>query len=255
MKPSAKKLLLPGIFVLLSAALLFAGPVRAGEGADICRPCLDFDHLDKQIRNGALPKVQARQQFAARIADLDAFLAGAGNPSRPSGRWVFPLRGYTLATAGTDAARSYVSAGYDYFDGNHHGGHPSFDLFITDRNQDSLDDRTEEAVTVVSMTDGIVVAAETAWDEHSTLRGGRYLWIYDSISRALIYYAHNRDLLVKVGDRVRPGTPLATVGRSGFNAAKKRSPTHLHLTVLRVANGRPEPDNIYPRLVGAVPSE
>lgn len=238
--------------VTLGAVLLFAGTASAGEPADACQPCLAFDRLDKQIRDGRLPKAEARRLFAARIADLDTYLARGNAPARSSGRWVFPLRGYSIAMAGADAAKGYVAAGYDYFDGNRHGGHPSFDLFIVDRNRDSLDDRGGQPVTVVSMTGGIVVAAEPAWDEHSALRGGKYLWIYDPVDHLLLYYAHNRDLLVKVGERIEAGTPIATVGRSGFNAAKQRSPTHLHLTVLRVGNGRPEPVDAWPWLAGAI---
>jgi murein DD-endopeptidase MepM/ murein hydrolase activator NlpD len=243
------------VIARLFFALLVAGPACASEPAELCQPCLAFDRFDKQIRDGALPKAQARQQFAARIADLDTFLARLTPSAGPADRRVFPLRGYDLVTAGADAAKGYVAAGYDYFDGNRHGGHPSFDLFIVDRNRDSLDDRTGQPVTVVSLTGGIVVAVETAWDAHSPLRGGKYLWVYDSANALLVYYAHNRDILVKVGDPVRPGTPLATVGRSGFNAAKQRSPTHLHLTVLRIRDGRPEPDNSYPQLAGATLSE
>ena len=239
----------------LTATLLLAAAAQAGEATAPCPPCLHFDRLDKQIRDGLLAPPEARRQFAARIAELDAYLARTASSQPPAGRWIFPLRGYTLPVAGADAARGYVAAGYDYFDGNRHGGHPSFDLFISDRNQDSLDDRTGKPVTVVSMTGGIVVAAEAVWDERSPLRGGKYLWIYDPAASLLIYYAHNRDLLVGVGDRVEPGTPIATVGRTGFNAARQRSPTHLHLTVLRVRNGRPQPENIHPQLVAAPAAE
>jgi len=211
--------------------------------AEPCPPCRAFDRLDKQVRDGALSKTEAERRFAGLIAELDAgFGGGAAAP------WVFPLRGHTLAKAGADAARGYVAAGYDYFDGNRHGGHPSFDLFIADRNRDSLDDRSGSPVTVVAMTAGIVVAAETSWAEDSFLRGGKYLWIYDPVEHLLFYYAHNRDLLVGVGDRVEPGTSIATVGRSGFNAAKQRSPTHLHLTGLEIVGGHPSPVNILPQL-------
>jgi len=50
---------------------------------------------------------------------------------------------------------------------------------------------------------------------------------------------------VKLGDVVRPGDQLATVGRSGWNAAKRRSPTHLHLTVVKAAGGRVVPVDVY----------
>lgn len=230
--------------LLLSAGLAFAEPP--------CPPCLEFDRLDKQIRDGVLPRAEAERRFGEAITRLDTHLAG--NAPAVATPWVFPLAGKDLADTGADAARGYVTSGYDYFAGNRHGGHPSFDLFIADRDQDSLDDRTGKPVTVVSMTAGIVVAAETTWEAHSPLRGGKYLWIYEPTGRHLFYYAHNRDLLVEVGERVAAGTPIATVGRSGFNAAKQRSPTHLHLTVLRLRDGRPRPENISAQLAGAAPA-
>ncbi len=211
-----------------------------------CPPCLAFDRFDKQIRDGELPRAEAERQFAEIMARLDGHLAGSFPAA--AAPWIFPLRGYTLPTSGPDAAQGYVAAGYDYFDGNRHGGHPSYDLFIRDLNQDSLDDRSREPVTVVSLTAGIVVAAETAWETHSPLRGGKYLWIYAPTERLLLYYAHNRDLLVGVGEQVAPGTPIATIGRSGLNAFKTRSPTHLHLTVLTIANGQPKPVDISGKL-------
>lgn len=241
--------------LLLTGTLLAMLPASVPAAADACPPCLAFDQLDKQIRDSVLPEKDARQRFAAVIAEIDARFPRNSTANDRHEPWVFPLRGYALATAGADADKGYVAAGYDFFDGNRHGGHPSFDLFILDRNQDGLDDRTGQPVTVVAMTGGIVVAAETAWAAGSSLRGGKYLWIYDPANHLLIYYAHNRDLLVRVGDRVAPGTPIATVGRSGFNAVKQRSPTHLHLTCLRINHGRPEPVNIYLRLVDADFSE
>lgn len=226
------------------ALLLVALPAAAGS----CPPCEAFDRFDKQVRDGNLARETAQRQFADLLAGIDAFLVRAGMPEFGPERWVLPLRGYNLAETGADAAIGYIANGYDYFDGNRHGGHPSFDLFIHDRNQDTLDDATGKPVEVVALTGGIVVAAEAAWEAGSLLRGGKYLWVYDPANRLLVYYAHHRDLLVEVGDRVVPGTPLATVGRSGVNAARKRSPTHLHLTFLRIRDGRPMPENLLRQL-------
>lgn len=61
----------------------------------------------------------------------------------------------------------------------------------------------------------------------------------------LVYYAHNREIFVSPGDILRPGDRIATVGRTGLNARKKRSPTHLHLTCLKLRDGSPKPENIY----------
>lgn len=239
------------LFWLLTGVWLTGMLAATSPAAENCPPCLAFDWLDKQIRDGSLPKTDAARQLATRTAELETYLAGFGTSPHDHEQWIFPLRGYDLATAGTDADKGYVAAGYDFFDGNRHGGHPSVDLFIVDRNQDCLDDRTGQPVTVVAMTGGIVVAAETAWAAGSSLRGGKYLWIYNPANHLLIYYAHNRDLLVGVGDRVAPGTPIATVGRSGFNAARQRSPTHLHLTVLTTRTGRPVPEKISRQLRSA----
>ena len=53
------------------------------------------------------------------------------------------------------------------------------------------------------------------------------------------------ELSVKLGEIVRPGDVLGSVGRSGWNAAKNRSPTHLHLTVVRARDGRVGPVDVY----------
>ena len=50
-------------------------------------------------------------------------------------------------------------------------------------------------------------------------------------------YAHTKTVLVKVGDRVARGTPIATVGTSGRSTGP-----HLHFEVLRrgmAVNPRP----------------
>jgi hypothetical protein len=41
------------------------------------------------------------------------------------------------------------------------------------------------------------------------------------------------------------GNMPASVCRSDYNAAKRRSPTHLHLIVLRVQDGRVAPLDVY----------
>jgi murein DD-endopeptidase MepM/ murein hydrolase activator NlpD len=102
------------------------------------------------------------------------------------------------------------------------------------------------------MTGGIVAALEGEWEPGSRLKGGKYIWIYDPTNDLLVYYAHNADLFVTLGDVVRPGDVLATVGRSGWNAAKRRSPTHLHLTVLKMQDGKVEPVKVYRELTRAV---
>jgi hypothetical protein len=176
----------------------------------------------------------------------------AGVPEYSRTERVFPLAGYDSRAIDGGKRHGFIASGYDYYSGNSHGGHPAFDIFIRDRNQDSLDDRGGRPVSVVSYSGGIVVALEQEWQQGSRLRGGKYLWIYDPASDLLVYYAHNGSLSVELGEIVRPGDVLATVGRSGMNAAKRRSPTHLHFSVFKVGDGgKVVPMDVYRELKNA----
>jgi murein DD-endopeptidase MepM/ murein hydrolase activator NlpD len=210
-----------------------------GEDTAIARTltCLCFDGLNTMIRDNRIGRDSARMELQRLLSEVRDEYHRAGGRDYRKDEWVFPLAGYDSRAVGGGRRHGYVSGQYDFFRGNRHGGHPSFDIFIQDRNQDSLDDRSGAPVNVISLTGGIVVALENDWMPDSRLLGGRYLWIYDPANDLLVYYAHNSDLAVELGQIVRPGDLLATVGRSGYNAAKRRSPTHLHLTVLRVNQG------------------
>jgi len=233
------------LILSLLPAVSVAGELPSGNGNKQCEPCQQFNKLNTLIRDRKITKEEARAQILTLLPAIKEYSLQRGAQRYVRSQWVFPVAGLNTLTAGNKRGADYVASGYDYFAGNAHGGHPSFDLFIHDKNQDSLDDRTGKAVAVLSLTGGIVVAAENEWTSGSSLRGGKYLWIYDVSSEALVYYAHNSELLVRTGDIVKPGDPLAMVGRTGMNAAKKRSPTHLHLTFLKILNGYPVPENIF----------
>lgn len=207
-----------------------------------------FDRLNTLVRDGGIKKNDARGELKHRLSELRDEYYRRGGSDYGRDAWVFPLEGYGAGALGAGGNKGYVASGYDYFMGNRHGGHPSFDIFIHDRNQDCRDDRTGKPVRVLSMTGGIVVSLEREWRHDSPLRGGKYIWIYDPAHELLIYYAHNSELSVRLGDMVKPGDPLAAVGRSGLNAAKHRSPTHLHLTVLRIGEKGPVPVNYWREL-------
>lgn len=243
------------IILALSAAIACSEEPIPVPGNLSCEACLQFNLLNTAIRDRKIGKNEARKQLAALLPAINnyALRQGAGEYTRS--QWVFPLAGLDVRSAGNSRGADYSSAGYDFFDGNAHGGHPSFDLFIWDRNQDSLDDHSGSTVPVLSMTGGVVVAVENDWNKRSKLRGGKYIWIYDISSDALVYYAHNLEILVSIGDIVKPGDTIARVGRTGMNAIKKRSPTHLHLTYLAVENGYPLPKNIFTRLKHSISNE
>lgn len=209
---------------------------------------LRFNILNSRIRDGRIARTAARDELRRLLPEVRREYRDRGGEAFPQSSWVFPLAGYDGRSLGNGPTRGYVASGYDYFQGNRHGGHPSCDIFIHDRNRDCRDDRNGRAVVVRSLTGGIVVALEREWEQMSLLRGGVYVWVYDPDNDLLVYYAHNERLFVRLGQLVRPGDPVASVGRSGLNAAKRRSPTHLHLTVLSIRDGAPLPLNVVRRL-------
>jgi len=223
-------------------------PAAAGErsaGREVRPSCVRLNALNTLIRDGKIGREPARAELKLLLAEIGKEYYGAGGVEYPKSAWVFPLAGYDVRAIEGGRRHGFIPKGYDYFTGNRHGGHPAFDIFIRDRGRKSLDDRTGTPVKVLSLTGGMVVALEREWEPESRLRGGKYLWVYDPTNELLVYYAHNGNLLVGLGDMVKPGDVLATVGRSGYNAAKRRSPTHLHLSVLRLRDGWPLPLDAY----------
>jgi hypothetical protein len=213
--------------------------------------CVEFDELNTKVRDGLISKKDAIEEIKKLVPKIREYFTDNGGVEYPYLKWVFPVKGYGSSAIGGTNGSGYNASGYDYFDGNRHGGHPAHDIFINDRNQDDIDDNTGEPVDVLSMSSGVVVALEKEWDTKSNLRGGKYIWIYDTSIDALFYYAHNRKVVVNVGDIVKPGDKIAEVGRSGLNAYKKRSPTHLHFSLMPVTDGVVKPDNPYEDLINA----
>jgi len=190
-------------------------------------PCAAFDALYARIRDQRIDRASALGRVLELLPQIrDQFYARGGKDSAESR---FPLEGYGPESIGGKDGSGYQPNGYDWFDGRNSKGHPGHDIFIHDRNQDELDDRTGRPVDVLSVAPGIVVA----FSPHG-----------------IFYYAHARSIAVKPGDIVRAGQVIATVGRSGRNAAAPRSPTHLHVMFLAVGDdGYPRPRDIYRDLI------
>lgn len=222
--------------------------------------CQQFNALYVQIREQSLAPDSARATFSRIMRGLRAAyvtntdfptdtLTEAGRARVPM---YFPLRGYSPTAIGGTRGEGYRASGFDLFDYNVRGSHPAQDIFIRDTNQDSIDDRKGTPVDVLSMTDGLVLGMETGWTPGSEYRGGNWIWVYDPVRNGLFYYAHNNVVNVTMGDWVRAGQKIAEVGRTGFNAYKSRSPTHLHLMYLQLQpTGLPLPRNTYDWLLSA----
>ncbi|TDX00321.1 M23 family metallopeptidase [Dinghuibacter silviterrae] len=255
---------------LLLALPLFL--VRDLNAQDLVASCRRMDSLNTAILLQKIPRAAAAARFRQLMGEIAveapravAAAAGSARPaaappagaSRPAAAaphpaaspaapiWDFPLRGYTYRAIGGTNGNGYSDKGYRYLDGNAHLAHPAHDIFITDKDQDQMDDRTGKPVDVLAVEDGVVIACCDTWDVHSPLRGGRYIWLYHPKSGLLTYYAHNRMILVAPGGVVRQGQKIAEVGRTGFNAYPHRSPTHLHFSSFRLVDGLPVPFNGY----------
>ncbi len=215
-------------------------------------PCPKFNILNTKIRDGEISQKEAQTEIKTLIPEVTEYFYTNGGKDYSQTEWYFPVKGYGKSAIGGTNGSGYLASGYNYFDGNKHKGHPAHDIFINDKNQDNLEDKTLKPVEVLSVSGGVVVATEPEWDTQSSLRGGIYVWIYDPFSKSLFYYAHNQSLSISVGEIVVPGQKIAEVGRTGLNAFKERSPTHLHITRLIVSeNGVPESKDIYPQLIAA----
>lgn len=209
---------------------------------DVTSTCQKINELNNRVLNSTIKRADATKQFKTLLAKIKGN-AAPGNPT-----WVFPLAGYKSSAIGGTNGNGYSDKGYNYLDGNKHSAHPAHDIFIKDVNQDGMDDSTLKPVDVLAVADGIVVACTNNWEPTSTLRGGKFIWIYHPASGIFSYYAHNRAIFVKPGDELKAGDKIAEVGRTGLNAYKKRSPTHLHFSAFKIVSGLPVPFNPYQQL-------
>ena len=211
-----------------------------------------FQELNTQIREQTLTPDSAQMRFQAIMLQLREVT----DPLRQKNcsdsiRFVFPLKDYDAENIGGNGF-GFRPRGFNLFDHSVQGSHPAHDIFVYDRNQDNIDDQTDLPVDVLAMRPGVVVAIEANWIPESSYRGGNFVWIYDPCLDGLFYYAHHSKVMVQVGDEIAVGQKIAEVGRTGLNAAKRRSGTHLHLMYLQLTpDALPQPINTYDWLADA----
>ncbi|MDT3404433.1 M23 family metallopeptidase [Mucilaginibacter terrae] len=233
-------------FLTIILLFIFCGTKLYAQQNAVVNYCIQLDSLNKTVTNNTIDRKTATKKLTHLITQIDKN-AGFNSPDA----WTFPLKGYKANAIGGVKGNGYFDKGYHFLDGNKHTAHPAHDIFITDRNQDTFDDKTLKPVEVLAVTDGVVVSCTPQWDVGSALRGGKCIWVYHPGLNLFSYYAHNRQLFVKTGDVVKRGQKIAEVGRTGLNAYKKRSPTHLHFSAFRLVNGLPVPFNPYQNLIKA----
>ncbi len=208
-------------------------------------PTQEWNLLQALVRDNEISPQEAKEKIVEIHSRL-LLLFGEGDRG---GNKAFPIKGGSWRDLGGRAGSGFVARGYDFFQGNRHGGHPAHDIFILDRNQDSLEDRTGKPVEVVAFLSGVVVGLNRNWKPGSNIRGGNYVWVFNPSRQLYCYYAHLQEVLVEVGQWVEAGQSLGTLGRSGKNAFPSRSPTHLHFMCLFYDDGRMSPYNPYQELL------
>ena len=201
-------------------------------------PVEEWGVFESAVRDQKIEKVQAQALFPEIYQGLKGLCKR--HDFRTASKWVFPVQGYTLKDVGRGGFKPHIRyglspiKGYNFYDGNRHGGHPAYDIFIRDRNMDSLDDKNRKAVNVLAPVDLLILSILTDWQAGSPIRGGNYVWALDPLRDHIIYFAHLRRVEVSGGSFLKAGDVIGTIGRTGASAASKRSPTHLHLMVLAV---------------------
>jgi murein DD-endopeptidase MepM/ murein hydrolase activator NlpD len=216
---------------MLRPSLLFAADTASIAG---------WQQFERRVRDD-------RISYEEGLEEIDRFwkFLQHAYPAREFDKRIFfPLRGYGIRHVGGKRGEGFRPSRYEFVGPKRRIGHPAQDIFVYDGNQDSIDDRTGKPVDVLALAEGIVVSAFSEWsplpeEPGNGKRGGNYIWIYHPALHAFSYYAHLREVKVDVGERVAGGHWIATLGRTGTNAYAERSPTHLHLMLLRAEKMRP----------------
>ncbi len=224
--------------IFLTLALVRVPPASAGV-------CDDWNILDKEIRDNAINKKEAVRE----IIDLDGRLLERYSGKTGRSPYRFPVKGYGPKSIGGRHGNDFIASGYNFYDGNRHGGHPAHDLFIRDKGRTGLDDGTGKPAQIVAFADGVVIGVNTSWEYPSRIKGGKYIWLFDPATDRYYYYAHLAEITVSLGDMVKAGDTIALLGRTGMNAYPRRSPTHLHFMCLSFNHGRMTPYNTYGELL------
>jgi peptidoglycan LD-endopeptidase LytH len=201
-------------------------------------PIADWIHFEQSVRDQTIRKEEAQKQFTPLYKALKEL--SKKHSFKRQASWQFPVQGYGIKDMGADGFRPdirYGSSpikGYNFYDGNRHGGHPAYDIFIRDKNQDTIDDRSHKPVMVIAPADLLILSVEREWEPDSEIRGGRYIWALDPLEDRIFYFAHLNEIRTTAGAFCPAGSTIGTVGRTGKNAFPSRSSTHLHFMVLEI---------------------
>lgn len=108
----------------------------------------------------------------------------------------------------------------DFGNGNGHG--------------DAVDAFAREGAPVYALQGGVVILAESGWSEGdlfstSSPKCGNTVLIYSPENNEFFRYCHLDMVQASPGTALSSGTPIGSVGRSGKNATRQGSASHVHI--------------------------
>jgi hypothetical protein len=230
--------------IIFAALFIFKGTIFAG-------PVESWQELEVAVRDGKIAQQAASEKLKAIIPELSRELLSSFSFRTSS--WVFPLegRGINSVNKADYQPKAYYGPygikGYKFLDGDKHGGHPAYDVFVGKN-------KAGKIFNALAMQDCVALSIHTGWQHGDKLRGGNYVWLYNPQESKFFYYAHLKDIYVKPGEFVEAGKAIGSVGRTGLLADSKSSPTHTHLMVLDYNNGEMTPFDYYKNISGKRPA-
>ena len=235
-----RSIILNHVIFLLYVCIAISAHNKAN-AQSFLNPCSRWQLTDTLIRDNKIDLENALDSLRIYVKKSEEYCKSINLQFTERENWVFPMRGFTH-TEYRNNGQDYKDETFDYFQGGEYSGHPAHDIFILDADSNGAEDITGKPVDAVAMTSGLVFSVYSVWDPANMLRSGNYIKIFDPASEAIFYYSHVDSVTVSVGQVVKAGEKVGTVGRTGRKAFRGR--THLHIAYYKIINGYPKPEDI-----------
>src|SRR5690242_8073122 len=98
------------------------GDVNAAPGQSLNDVCSDYNALNTQIRDGLISKKEALKRIQELMPIIKTYYYAHGGRDQQKTAWKFPLQNYGPSAVGGTNGEGYMASGYNFFDGNKHGG-------------------------------------------------------------------------------------------------------------------------------------
>ncbi|HNX72746.1 MAG TPA: M23 family metallopeptidase [Spirochaetales bacterium] len=124
----------------------------------------------------------------------------------------------------------------------------ALDIFFNSVRTLPLTGGRELGPTVFSVSDGIIIAADSSWrggEELKSYKGGGItpkagngVIVFSPSEKRYYSYFHLHDVLVEPGNVIKAGQPIGHGGNTGANAARPGHGEHVHVEIYDAANAQ-----------------